>query len=180
MKPVGHYDHQSESGLLAAFSVRADKLLRKLTSLLAILGISALVVAITVVVGDIIWRRLGGGSFIGSVDLTQLSVMFAVSMAIPYAFSTGSHVSVDLLSQSFSTGFNRFLEIIAYLFGATITAFLCWLTTRRTNEIWTYGDVSQDLALPMIWYWAALCFGLGLSTFVCLIRVLRLATVKGG
>lgn len=179
MKPAGQNDHLHESGLLAAFSVRLDGHLQKLTSVLAILGISALVVAIAVVVGDIVWRRLGGGSFIGSVDLTQLTVMFAVSMAIPYAFSTGAHVSVDLLSQSFSAGLNRLLEIIAYLFGATITAFLCWLTIGRTNEIWSYGDVSQDLALPMIWYWAALCLGLGLSTFVCLIRVLRLVTEQG-
>lgn len=179
MKPVAQEGRPSESGPLAAFSARMDGLLLKLTSFLAILGIAALVVAIAVVVGDIIWRRLGGGSFIGSVDLTQLSVMLAVSMAIPYAFSTGSHVSVDLLSHSFSTRFNRFLEIIAYLFGTAITALLCWLTIGRTREIWTYGDVSQDLALPMILYWAALCFGLGLSTFVCLIRLLRLAAEKG-
>ena len=176
MTPAGHNGHPREGGQLTAFIVSMDALLRKLTSALAILGIAALVVAIAVVVGDIVWRRLGGGSFIGSVDLTQLTVMLAVSMAIPYAFSTGAHVSVDLLNQSFRAGFNRFLEIIAYLFGAIITAFLCWLTIRRTNEIWTYGDVSQDLALPMIWYWAALCIGLGLSTLVCLIRVLRLAT----
>ncbi|MDC0948797.1 TRAP transporter small permease [Gammaproteobacteria bacterium] len=163
---------------MAAFACRTDRCFQKLTSLLAILGISALVVAIAVVVADIVWRRLGGGSFIGAVDLTQLSVMIAVSLSIPYAFSIGSHVSVDLLSQSFSARTHTALEGLAYLIGAAITALLCWLTIGRANEIWAYGDVSQDLALPLIWYWGALCLGLGLSTLVCLIRMLRLATEK--
>ncbi|MEM7546494.1 MAG: TRAP transporter small permease [Pseudomonadota bacterium] len=154
--------------------IRFDQLVLKLTGGLAVLGMCALVVAIAVVVGDIVWRRVGGGSFIGSVDLTQFSVMIAVSLAIPYAFATGGHVSVDLLTSSFSVRANRILDICASLAGTAITGFLCWLCAGRAREIWTYGDVSQDLALPMIWFWCALVAGLGLSALVCTVRALRL------
>lgn len=164
----------AEGGRLAAFTIRCDQLLVRLTSGFAILGMCALVVAIAVVVVDIVWRRLGGGSFIGSVDLTQFSVMTAVSMAIPYAFATGGHVSVDLLTGFFGPRVNRILDICACLSGLAITGFLCWLSFGRAREIWTYGDVSQDLALPMIWFWSALVAGLALSALVCAIRTLRL------
>lgn len=166
---------KAEGGRIASFAIRLDQLLLKLTSGLAILGMCALVVAIAVVVGDIVWRRVGGGSFIGSVDLTQFSVMIAVSMAIPYAFATGGHVSVDLLTRSLSRRASRILDICASITGLIITAFLCWLSAGRAREIWTYGDVSQDLALPMIWFWAALVTGLALSALVCTIRALRLS-----
>ncbi|MEM8836605.1 MAG: TRAP transporter small permease [Pseudomonadota bacterium] len=154
---------------------RLDRALMKATSILAMLGIFALIVAIAVVVGDIVWRRIGGASFIGSVDLTQLSVMIAVSWSIPYAFSVGAHVSVDLLTQSLSARTNRILDCIASLLCALITGFLCWLSFGRAREIQSYGDVSQDLAIPMIWFWASLVLGLGLSVIVCLVRAARLA-----
>lgn len=163
---------------MVAFAIRLDQLLLRLAGGLAILGMCALIVAIAVVVGDIFWRRVGGGSFIGSVDLTQFSVMIAVSMAIPYAFATSGHVSVDLLTRSFSAWANKVLEICASMTGATITAFLCWLSAGRASEIWTYGDVSQDLALPMIWYWGVHVAGLGLSSIICLVRAMRLFVAK--
>jgi hypothetical protein len=32
-----------------------------------------------------------------------------------------------------------------------------------------YGDVSQTIAIPMIWYWIPLLYGCLLSTLVCLL-----------
>lgn len=152
----------------------AERWLERITLVGALLGVTVLTIAITVVVGDIIWRRIGGGSFIGAVDLTQLSVVVAASLSIPYAFTKGAHVKVDLLSNFLGTGARRFLDICAALFGAALLAFLLWLTWGRAMEIWTYGDVSQDLAIPMILFWAALIVGLFLSVLVSLMIAARL------
>lgn len=141
---------------------------------MAIIGISALLAAVVVVVGDIIWRRLVGGSFIGSVDLTQLSVMAAVSWSIPYAFSTSGHVRVDLLNNSLGPKAKLNLDVSASLVGAVVTFFLCWLGAQRGWEVWTYGDVSQDLAIPIILYWVFLLSGLAISAVVCLVRAVQL------
>lgn len=149
---------------------RLDRGLRTITGGMAMLGVLALIMAIAVVIGDIVWRRLGGGSFIGSVDVTQLSVMIAVSWSIPYAFATDAHVTVDLLSQSFSPTANRILEAGASLAAAAVVGLLCWLSLGRAREIAVYGDVSQDLAIPMVWFWSSLVAGLALSVVVCLVR----------
>lgn len=155
-----------------------ERWLLRVIQLGAILGITMLTIAIIVVVGDIIWRRIGGGSFIGAVDLTQLSVMFAASFSIPYAFTKGAHVRVDLLNGILSTRAQRFLDVLAALFGAVLLAFLLWLTWGRAMQVWDYGDVSQDLAVPMIYYWAALIIGLALSVLACLVNAARLASAK--
>jgi len=155
-----------------------DRWLGRLAMFGALFGILVLTVAILVVVGDIIWRRIGGGSFIGAVDLTQLSVVVAASLSIPYAFSTGAHVKVDLLGKYLSQGMKRFLDAMAALFGACLLGFLLWLTWGRAMEVWGYGDVSQDLAIPMILFWGALILGLFLSVLVCLLAAAKIVLLR--
>lgn len=145
----------------------------------ALLGITVLTIAIIVVVGDIIWRRIGGGSFIGAVDLTQLSVVVAASLSIPYAFTQGAHVKVDLLGGVLSLRMQHFLDLMAALFGAALLSFLLWLTWGRAMEVWGYSDVSQDLAIPMILYWGALIIGLFLSVLVCLVSAAKRLVSRG-
>lgn len=148
---------------------KIERWLERITMIGALLGVIVLTIAIIVVVGDIIWRRIGGGSFIGAVDLTQLSVVVAASLSIPYAFTKGAHIKVDLLGNFLSRRIKIVLDICAALFGAVLLSFLLRLTWGRAMEIWTYGDVSQDLAIPMILYWSALIVGLFLSVLVCLV-----------
>lgn len=156
-----------------------ERWLERITMFGALLGVTVLTIAIMVVVGDIIWRRIGGGSFIGAVDLTQLSVVVAASLSIPYTFSRGAHVKVDLLGHVLSKRMQVFLDVCAALFGAVLLSFLLWLTWGRAMEIWTYGDVSQDLAIPMIFYWAALIAGLFCSVLVCLVIAVKPLVSKG-
>ncbi|MFD1880888.1 TRAP transporter small permease [Paracoccus pacificus] len=155
-----------------------DAAMKRVTSFLAVIGMSGLVLAIIVVVWDIVWRRIGGRSMIGTVDLTELSVVAAASLSIPYAFAHGRHVTVDLLTNALPGGATRLLDIAAAFGAAVLTAFLLWLSYGRAMEVWSYGDVSQDLAIPMIWYWALLLFGLAASVVVCLVNLLVLATAN--
>lgn len=156
-------------------ALRMDRWLCKVSSCLAMVGIAALVVAIIVVVGDIFWRRIGGQSFIGAVDLTQFSVVIAASLAIPYAFSEQSHVRVDLLSEVFPASVMKGLDFLALLLCVGILAFLLKLSWGRMLEVWTYGDVSQDLAIPMVYFWSALLLGLGLSIAICAVKAFKVA-----
>lgn len=59
------------------------RLVEKLTLAMAVTGIAMLSGAIVLVVVDIIWRRIIGGSVIGVIDITQLCVMAAAFWSIP-------------------------------------------------------------------------------------------------
>ena len=151
-----------------------DRGVASLTTLMAYVGIGALTAAIVVVVLDIAWRRIGGGSFIGAVDLTQFSVVAAASWAIPYAFSRNAHVSVDLLHDYFSSAVTRALDAAAALISAALMAFVLWLSWGRAMEVWGYGDVSQDLAVPMILAWSFLLSGFAVSFVNCAVNFLKI------
>jgi TRAP-type C4-dicarboxylate transport system permease small subunit len=163
------------------FAFRLQKLdfwLARFTALLAGLGIGALIVAIVVVVADIVWRRIGGRSFIGAVDLTQLSVVVAASLSIPYAFSRRSHISIDLLQGYFSKAGIRCLDALSALCSAAVMGLIFFLSWGRATEIQKYGDVSQDLAIPMILFWGVFLAGTGLSTVLCLVKVLTVIILE--
>jgi TRAP-type C4-dicarboxylate transport system permease small subunit len=155
-----------------------DRWLNSFTAMLAGAGIGALVVAIVVVVSDIAWRRIGGRSFIGAVDLTQLSVVIAASLSIPYAFSRKSHISIDLLQGWFSKAGTRMLDAAAALCSAAVMGFIFFLSWGRAVEIHKYGDVSQDLAIPMILFWSVFLAGTGLSMVLCLMKFLTVLILE--
>ncbi|MEQ5778115.1 MULTISPECIES: TRAP transporter small permease [unclassified Thalassospira] len=152
---------------------RLDHIMTRITDIFAFAGMTALIGAIAVVVADIVWRRIGGQSFIGAVDLTQFCVMAAASWAIPHAFSTGAHVTVDLFGKRTFRGFFRVVDTLIPLTGAALMAFLFYLSWGRAMEQLAYGDVSQNLAIPMILFWVFLLSGLALSTLVCFVKFLK-------
>mgnify|MGYP003624145556 FL=1 len=161
-----------ESQLRAAIR-RLDGVINRMTDMFAFAGMSALICAIAVVVIDIVWRRIGGQSFIGAVDLTQFCVMAAASWAIPHAFSTGAHVTVDLFGKKQFRAFFKIIDALIPLTGAALMAFLFYLSWERAMEQLAYGDVSQNLAIPMILFWVFLLSGLALSGLVCFVKFLK-------
>ena len=118
--------------------------------------------AVIVTVADVIARRIGL-AVPGVVDLVQLFVLSGAWLAIPYAFRTGAHVAVDLFLGFLPPGLVRAAGLIAGLLAfGLLTAMLI-----RANESFKlqlmFGDKSQQIGIPMTWYWTPLLIGLALS-----------------
>ncbi|MGH1539517.1 MAG: TRAP transporter small permease [Arenicella sp.] len=137
----------------------------------AIAGVGALVIAILMVIVDIIWRRIFSEVFLGTVDITQLCVMVAAFWSIPYAFSEGAHVSVDLLSGSLPKRMLKVFEILASLIGLLVMTVILFLSCIRAMEQYSYGDSSLNLAIPMIFYWFFLLSGCFFSCLVLFAQI---------
>ncbi|MDG4720843.1 MULTISPECIES: TRAP transporter small permease [Thalassospira] len=165
---------QSGGSRLYAATRHINRFLDSLTDILAFVGMSALIGAIGIVVVDIIWRRIGGQSLVGAVDLTQFCVMAAASWAIPYAFSAHAHVTVDLIGKNRFRSVLKFVDALIPLLCAGLMAFLLYLSWGRAMEQLSYGDVSQNLAIPMILFWGFLLSGMAISTLVCLGQFMKL------
>lgn len=164
-----------DSGAAARID-RAARAVEGITRLAAYVGIGALLVAIGLVVVDVVWRRIGDQSLIGAVDLTQLCVMAAAFLSIPHAFSRGAHVVVDLFAAVFPAWLARCLDAAAAALSFALLALILYLSWGRAMEQMRYGDVSQDLAIPMIWYWGFVLVGCALSLLATLVAFLRHAT----
>tara|TARA_S200002703_G_scaffold145567_2_gene140001 strand:- start:86 stop:622 length:537 start_codon:yes stop_codon:yes gene_type:complete len=165
--------YKSGGSRLYAAVDHLDRAMNRLTDILAFVGMTALIGAIGIVVVDIVWRRIGGQSMVGAVDLTQFCVMAAASWAIPYAFSARAHVTVDLIGKNRLRILFNTIDRLIPLLCAGVMAFLLYLSWGRAMEQWDYGDVSQNLAIPMILFWGFLLSGMAISTLVCLVHFLK-------
>lgn len=147
------------SGLNSSLYLASSRIL----SALAIAGIFFMFMAAFITVGDILVRRVIGVSIYGLVDLTQLAMMHAVFMSIAYGFSCRAHVAVTILVDLFPPRLQVFLSVFWWLVGAGVMVVLAYATFLQALAIQEYGDVSQNIRIPMFLYWLPVVVGLALS-----------------
>lgn len=133
-------------------------------------GVAALLVPTVLTCADIVWRRAVGGAFMDIFDITQLCLVALASWSIPYGFQHGSHVSVDLLVDRFRPAVRAAFELVIYLGSAALFALLTWFAWDGAVLHWRHGDTTQNIGLPLVWYWAIFLVGMVLTVLVCLRR----------
>ena len=136
--------------------------LRSLVTLSAAVGVAASAAAALLTVADIIGRQLGH-AVSGVVDLVQLFVLGGAWLVIPYAFMTGAHVGVDLLVELLPRPLTRALRGVAGLAAMALLAMMLYFCYATFQQQMMFGDRSQQLGIPIFYYWVPLLFGVGLS-----------------
>lgn len=114
---------------------------------------------------DVILRQTVGSPIRGLVDLTQLAMMYAVFMSIAYGFARRTHVAVTVLTEALSTRANIILSVAWWLCATLLLAVLSYAAFDQARLIYSYGDVSQNIRIPMIWYWLPVVAGLVVAAF---------------
>ncbi|MEX2630489.1 MAG: TRAP transporter small permease subunit [Tistlia sp.] len=155
-------------------------LARPLARALALAGVVALGLAAGVTLLDIGLSLVGGG-IAGEVDLVQLGVMAAAWLAMPLAFLDEAHVSVDLLSARLPQRLGLFLKGLGGLLAVALMALVLRYGWDAAAQQLRFGDVSQELGIPIVWYWAPLLAGAALSVLAALLVALAdlTAAVRG-
>ena len=99
----------------------------------------------------------------GIVDITQLLVIAVAYLAMPYAFLTGSHVSVDLVTDRFPPRLLAVVRAGGALLSLCFMAAVTWYGAQAALQQYGYGDASHTIAIPILWYWTPLLIGAALS-----------------
>lgn len=155
-----------------------DSLLRgidRLMEVLAGVGVLSYCAAAAVSVADVIGRRFGM-PVVGVVDLVQLFVMAGAWLCIPWGFTVGAHVGVDFLLERMPAGAARGLQALAALIAAGLMAMILWKCLGAWQMQALLGDKSQQLGIPMSYFWVPLLVGAGASILAALAVVIRLTS----
>lgn len=151
---------------------KLTKIINHLTDALAIVGMVILMLAILITVSDVLIRSFLGNSISGVVDLSQLAVMFAAFYSIPYAFKENSHVFVSLFTDNFSQLSRRFWALVADVFASGLMVLIVWFSFQQALLEISYGDVSNTIGIPKMYYWIPLLSGMGLAAIICICKVI--------
>ncbi|MCA1941359.1 MAG: TRAP transporter small permease [Caenispirillum bisanense] len=144
--------------------------LRALVGAAAVAGVLAYAAAALLTVADIVGRQISL-PVPGVVDLVQLCVLGGAWLVIPYAFLTGAHVGVDLVVDSFPPPVRRTLRIAASLAAVVLLALVLRQSWEAFGMQLMFGDRSQQLGIPIVWYWVPLLAGVALSILASLLTI---------
>lgn len=144
------------------------------------IGVALLVIPIMLTCADIIWRRVIGGAFIDTFDITKLSLVAVAAWTIPYGFVHGSHVTVDLIVERFPARFQLLIDGLIHAASALLFVFLGWMALDAAMLHYSYHDTTQNLELPVVYYWAVFILGLALAALACLWRSYNAFRRMGG
>ena len=152
---------------------RMTKMLDVIIGWLAWLGIAMLCVAVLVTVVDVLGRKLLGFSIEGTVEITQLMVMCAAFTAIPYAFTSRSHVAISLFIDKLPFFWRRLSDLAMFMLAAGFMVAVAYFGALKGLQEWEYGDVTLTLGIPKIYFWVPLVFGSAMSTLWLVLRAIE-------
>lgn len=135
---------------------------RLVLGFLAGVGVLAYGVAALVTVADILGRQVGL-PINGVVDLVQLFVIAGAWLVMPYAFMTGAHVGVDFLVRAMPAGVETALRALGAAAAVGLLGLMFWQGFATYQMRTMFGDSSQQLGIPIAWYWRPLLLGLAMS-----------------
>lgn len=125
-------------------------------------GVTAYAAAALLTVANVIGRQVGL-PISGVVDLVQLCVVGGAWLVIPYAFLTGAHVGVDLLVESMPDAVRVPLRVLASLVAIGLLILILLNCYETFQQQMMFGDRSQQLGIPILYYWVPLLYGVALS-----------------
>lgn len=131
-------------------------------------------------VGDILLRSVTGKGVLGTTDLTQLLIMAAAFVAIPYGFFADSHVAVDLATERLHPRKIAMIKAAAALLAVAVFALAGAFGFSQARLEHGYGDASPTIQIPKLWYWVWLVGGSALAGLAALITGLRQAFLALG
>ncbi|EKV26646.1 hypothetical protein C882_2273 [Caenispirillum salinarum AK4] len=136
----------------------------------AVLGVLGYAAAALLTVGDVIGRQIGT-PIPGMVDLVQLFVLGGAWLVIPYAFMTGAHVGVDLVVDMLPGSVERGARAVASLAAVALLGLMLMECYKAFQMQILFGDKSQQLGIPILYYWVPLLIGVGLSILAALLTL---------
>lgn len=148
----------------------------KITWICAWISVGFLMAAMIVTIIDVVLRWISRGvgmltgealslAVLGVVDIVQLLILAAAYMAIPYTFSIGSHVAVDILVQRMPPKMRGLLATFAAVLSAGLMGLILIYCTEQAILQHGYGDRSLTVGIPIVWYWLPILLGSALSCF---------------
>ena len=127
-----------------------------------------------VIVVDVTGRYVFNAPLYGSLDLTVVLLVLAVSCAIGYGGRTGAHVTADMVTTVIGPRFEWASAICIKTMATAITALWSWRLFVTGSTAGRLEESTQLLNIPFQPIYYALAIGIGLYCAVLLAELLVL------
>jgi TRAP-type C4-dicarboxylate transport system permease small subunit len=138
-------------------------------------AIAGLVLASVVIltVTDVTLRLVARPVY-GSQEITELSMVAIIMLAIPLCATSGSDIRVDLFDEMLGKRGKWMTDLLAAIVTIVVLGFLVWNTVFKIVATYTYDDVSNLLLVPLWPFYLLIALSMGLYAVVALVNCVAL------
>lgn len=133
------------------------------TRVLVWIGGLLILAVMCVTIGDIVARWTLSVGFLGLVDITQFAVVGFAYLSLPYVFRADGNVAIALYDDRLKPWQDACLRLLSGGLSLGVLSVLLWYGWQRAGRTLRFGDVSQNIEIPMIWFWGLILFGLAMA-----------------
>jgi TRAP-type C4-dicarboxylate transport system permease small subunit len=169
----------SENGRLALTAHALLQVIDRVVHTVALYcGGAVLATLMITIIVDVIGRYVFNAPLYGSLDLSVVLLVLAVSCAIGYGGRTGAHVTADMVTTLVGQTFEWISGVCIKIFAAGIVAVWSWRLFVTGQTAARLGESTQLLNIPFSPIYTALSIGVGLYAAVLAIEALVLAVTR--
>ncbi len=110
-------------------------------------------------VADVVLRKVGNNPIHGTFELVELLLVCTFFFALPATFLRDENIVVDMID-GWRPRWVPLLKRLSSVLAAVMLATIAWQSWLQARDAMSFGDVTSDLSLPRILYWAPLVFGI--------------------
>ncbi len=146
-------------------------------------GAAALFLAIimSISVADFLLRSFNPSwRIFGVVEMIQFAFGGLIFLAMPAVFLAGGNIIVNVFDNRISRGLLKFLVVAG---GVASLVFLALMGSRAwilAGDTLLFKDETQDLAIPVFYYWVSILLGFAVSFVAQLALLFRPSSEQGG
>ncbi|CAN5731693.1 hypothetical protein BH23PSE1_BH23PSE1_08260 [soil metagenome] len=147
--------------------------LRRAAGALEILGGIGVVALMLLTVSDALMRSVLNRPILGANDLTQVTLVVVVAIALPLSILAGRAISIDIVLDRLRPALARLSRRLAALVAACALALIAWRCAINAGEAATFGETTMLLQIPYGPFYRALAVSAALSALLFLAAALR-------
>lgn len=114
---------------------------------------------------QIIMRYVVGESLTWSEELARYCFIWATYIGVSYAVKVGAHIRVDAVTNMLPPSTRRYVNLFSYFMFIVFAALVMKEGYALTVKIFSFGQESSALGLPMGYIYMAPTVGFALVTF---------------
>jgi TRAP-type C4-dicarboxylate transport system permease small subunit len=122
---------------------------------------------------DVLLRTFFNYPIRGMLELIELGLACTIFIALPAVFLRDEHLVVDVIDKLARPVLVRMLDLAGAVVALLVLAVMAWNMVDDARNMYQFGDVTSDLSIPKLWYWAPVLFGVTASAAACLFFIIR-------
>lgn len=123
--------------------------MKRVVSAVNIVAAVALFAMMVLTFADVVGRKVLGNSIVGAVELTELSMLVMIFLALPLASLAGEHIVFDLTDRYLPPRLLHLQKALAHGVSAAVFGGAAWLVWVKSGRTYSMGDVTARLEIGL-------------------------------